>query len=418
MVSRFQTWVMAVALLPWTGSAQPQEPPVSTSTEKAISPVFVARTFSAQTHRGMLTRLNSDFSLNLDTGTLAAGELLSLQRAETLVPPFPAESHVVFANGDRLTGEVLRISQDRVQFRAHLSREQGVLSLAEVSIPLPALSLIWFRAPPVAERDGTVPRWAGERRRRDLVLLRNGDIRRGTVRGLDEPNGSLTILEDGKETKLEMGQVVAVALNTDLARTLRPRGPYGRLTLANGSRLSIVEPTIHALSLQAKTLFHVNLQVRLEEVVKLDVLQSRAVYLSDLKPIEYEHQPYLGIRWPYSLDRSVAGSPLRLGGNVYDKGIGMHSQSRLTFDLNGEYRRFESWVGLDDVTGQGGRVIAKVLADGVPVAGELGEISSAQGPRFVVADVAGRKKLTLVIEFGAAGDVCDHVNWCDARLIR
>ena len=206
--------------------------------------------------------------------------------------------------------------------------------------------------------------------------------------------------------------------NTDLARTLRPRGPYGRLTLANGSRLSIVEPTIHALSLQAKTLFHVNLQVRLEEVVKLDVLQSRAVYLSDLKPIEYEHQPYLGIRWPYSLDRSVAGSPLRLGGNVYDKGIGMHSQSRLTFELNGEYRRFESWVGLDDVTGQGGRVIAKVLADGVPVAGELGEISSAQGPRFVVADVAGRKKLTLVIEFGAAGDVCDHVNWCDARLIR
>lgn len=400
------------------GMAQPPRAPLPPNTTASVSPQFVARTATGKVFNGAITRLNPDFSVAMDTGTVAAGELVTLRRQEVLLPPLPAESYVEFANGDRLTGEVLGIANDKVRFRARLSRDGGVLSIADVTIPLPALSLIWFRTPPVEMRHRLPTSWAAERRRRDLVLMQNGDLRRGTVKSLDEPLGSLTLLEDGKETRLVAGQVVAVALNTDLARTLRPRGTYGRLVLANGSRLSVLEPSVQALSLQAKTLFGANLQWRLEEIVSLEVLQGRAVFLSDLKPIQYEHQPYLGVQWPYVMDRSVVGQPLRLGGNVYDKGIGMHSQSRLTFNLEGQYRRFESWVGLDDVSGQGGRVMIRVLADDIPVGGDLGEVSSIHGPRFVEADITGKKKLTLVVEFGAAGDVCDHVNWCDARLVR
>lgn len=394
--------------------ALPQEPP----SPNVVSPVFMVRTASGKRLSGVVTRLEADFNAVLDVGPVAAGELVSMQRQGALLPPLPGEPHVVFANGDRLTGEVLSIESDRVKFRAWLSRDGGALSMPEVTIPLPALSLIWFRAPPVESRDGQTPPWAGERRRRDLVLMRNGDIRRGTVQKLDEPIGTLTLVDEGKEIRLDAGQVVAVALNTDLSRSLRPRGVYGRMTLSNGARLSFVEPSIHGLSLQVKTLFGATVQVRLEEVAQLETRQGRAIFLSDLKPVAYEHQPYLGVRWPYQLDRSVTGKSLRLGGHVYDKGIGMHSQSRLSFDLNGQYRRFESWVGLDDLSGQGGRVVVRVLADDQPIAGDNEELSTTTGPRFIEADVTGRKRLTLVVEFGAAGDVCDHVNWCEARLIR
>ncbi len=402
----------------WLLRAAADEPPMLRPGPSVVSPVFTVATASGKQWVGVVTRIEKDFSLVLDVGSVAAGELVLMQRQGVRLPPLPAEPHVVFANGDRLVGEVLSIENDRVRFRAWFRRDGGVLATPEVTIPLPALSLIWLRAPPVEMRDGQTPPWAGERRRRDLVLMRNGDVRRGVVRHLDQPLGSLTLMDDGKEVRLDAGQVVGLALNTELSRSLRPRENFGRMTLDNGTRLSFREPAIHGLSLKVKTLFGAEVQVRLEELVRLETRQGPAVYLSDLKPTGYEHQPFLGISWPYLLDRSVSGKSLLLGGHVYDKGIGMHSQSRLSFDLNGQYRRFESWVGLDDVRGQGGRVVVRVLADGEPVGGGEAELSSAQGPRWIEADVKGRKQLTLVVEFGAAGDVCDHVNWCDARLLR
>ena len=32
--------------------------------------------------------------------------------------------------------------------------------------------------------------------------------------------------------------------------------------------------------------------------------------------------------------------------------------------------------------------------------------------------VKGAKEATLVVEFGRGGDVGDHVNWADARLVK
>ena len=55
-----------------------------------------------------------------------------------------------------------------------------------------------------------------------------------------------------------------------------------------------------------------------------------------------------------ALDGNVAEHDLLLAGSTYDKGIGMHSHSRLTFRLAGAYRRLEAMAGLDDKDGQGG----------------------------------------------------------------
>jgi len=207
-------------------------------------------------------------------------------------------------------------------------------------------------------------------------------------------------------------------MNTDLARTLRPRGPYARLVLVNGGRLSLLSPSAGSVALSAKTLFGAEIKVPLADIVALDRRQGRAVYLSDLKPATYEHRPYLSVRWPYEMDRSVAGNPMWLGGSNFDKGIGMHSDSHLTFDLNGQYRRFEAVVGLDDRTGSEGRVVVRVLLDGNARAIGFEELSSTSGAKTVRLDVNGAKQLTLAVEYGPDGDVRDHVNWADARLIK
>jgi len=160
------------------------------------------------------------------------------------------------------------------------------------------------------------------------------------------------------------------------------------------------------------------LKIPLVQIVSMDIRQGKAIYLSDLKPKSYEHTPFLSVRWPYEMDRNAAGSELRLGGHTYDKGIGLHSESRLTFDLAGAYRLFQATVGLDDRSGLGGSVRIRVLVDGQ--AKDVGdkELTSTAGPRDIQVDVTGAKELTLVVEFGSGGDVCDHVNWAEARVVK
>ena len=74
--------------------------------------------------------------------------------------------------------------------------------------------------------------------------------------------------------------------------------------------------------------------------------------------------PYLDLSWPYHNDRNVTGGLLRCGGRLYLKGLGVHSAARLSYALDGRYRRFQAELGIDDSTGGRGSVEFRVLVDG------------------------------------------------------
>src|SRR5262249_38993019 len=141
---------------------------------------------------------------------------------------------------------------------------------------------------------------------------------------------------------------------------------YARLVLTNGARLSLSAATLERHTLHGTTLFGARVEIPLDQLLALDILQGKAVYLSDLKPKAYRHTPFLNVSWPYVVDGSVAGRDMRLAGSTYDRGLGMHSQSEITYALPGAYRRFEALVGLDEETGRQGSVRVKVLVDGKP----------------------------------------------------
>jgi hypothetical protein len=396
-------------LLSLTISAQP------------IDSTFIAKRASAGPAKGNLVRVESDGSVVLDGNgpvTIAGADLISLRRVGKPLPPPPAGPQIVFANGDCLAGQVMAIENGNVRFKAALGSEFGDDDSPVVSIPLSALAAIWFQSPAGDAREQLAVNWARERRRRDSVYSKNGDIRTGIVKEMKSATSPLVLREEDQETRIESSQLVAIALNTDLARSLRPRSQFVRLILANGGRLGMTLVKADVLNLSGRTLFGTDVKIPLERLVCMDVWQGKAEYLSDLKPKSYEHTPYLGVRWPYEMDRSVAGNGIRLGGSAFDKGIGMHSESRLSFNLGGKYKSFDSLVGLDDRTGQGGQVKIRVLVDGKDrdIGGPV--FRSSAEPRDVHIDVAGARELMLVVEFGSAGDVCDHVDWADARLIK
>lgn len=391
---------------------------VSAVAQDAPPPVFDLHGADGAAGSGFVEQLQDDWSIQLGGAKpilLKGQDLVSLRRSKMPLPSYPHAEHVVFANGDRLAGNMMRLSNERLTFMAQFGKGPTQLTL-----PLTALAILWLAAP-----DGTLDteslrrQWLAGRRTRDLIVLRNRDQIEGTLTDLE-----IDVIRvrgpDRKEIRLERGRVAAIVLSNDLARTLRPRGAYARAMLANGTRLSFASARIESPSqlLTGKTLFGSAVEVALDQLVALDLHQGRAVYLADLKPKLFEHTAYLGVSWPLVRDGSVAGHEMRLAGSTFDKGIGLHSESRVAYDLAGGYQWLEALVGLDDRTGRNGNVAIEVLVDDKPRDIGFKELAGLEPPRPIRVDVKGARTLTLIVRFGLRGDVQDHVDWADARLIK
>jgi len=159
-----------------------------------------------------------------------------------------------------------------------------------------------------------------------------------------------------------------------------------------------------------------------DELRYVQPLQERTTYVSDLEPIGFKHIPYLSQSWSWGRDRSVSGGLLRSGGGVYRKGLGMHSSSRLAYDLGDGHDWLCAELAIDERAGQGGSVIFRVYSDSgdgqwkaiyeSPVA------RGGQQPVPIRVDIRSARRLALIVDFADRGDELDHANWLDARLIR
>jgi hypothetical protein len=390
--------------------------------EEPAAPVFVLEKADGVMVTGPLQELASDWSVRLGGDKpvqVKGGDLLALRRSGQRLPGFDlGEPHLVLVNGDRVRGTVLRLDGEKVQFGFPPQVGDG----KPVAVPLSALSVIWLAPPDDAgEPDRLLRQLADGKRTRDTVRLRNGDVLEGILTALDDK--ALRLEAGKKQEQVPRDKVAAVALSTELASDLRPKGAYGRVVLANGTRLSLAGATCDGKTVTATTAFDAVIPIPLTEVRALEVFGGRAVYLSDLKPKSYDFTPYFDRKWVWVRDGSVGGRDMVLSGSTYTKGVGLHSASRLTYDLGGAYRRFEAVVGIDDRTGREngreGSVRIGVLVDGKAqdVGGDR-ELTPRGGPRAVAVNVAGARELTLVVEFGRHQDVLDHVDWADARLVK
>lgn len=375
----------------------------------AAEPEFVLHSVRDDRLAGPLVRLDADGTLQLAGSPAVAGaDVVALRRRDLPSPHFPHDRpYALFANGDRLPGLVLNIVGDTVRFRADL----GVAH--EMRLPLSTLAALFFTeraATRAAGPDGR--RSLIDKRRQDVVWLTNGDTLSGTASQLPE-GGSLKL----DATDVPRDRIDALLFNGDLSRARKPRGPYRLLVLRNGARLSLQSASLERGELIATTLGGAAVRVPLAEVAALNTLQGAAAYLSDAPPKRYEQTPFLDVRWPLAADRSAAGLDLRLAGGTFDKGLGLHSQCRATYALPAGAVRFEALVGLDELTGRGGAVRIGVDVDGKSLLSPF-ELAAADPPKDVRLPLPPQsKELTLVVEFGRGGDVRDHTDWADARVI-
>lgn len=393
---------------------------------KPAFPLFIAHSTDPTPKVGTLAKLEPTFAVTISepNATIPAGELISLRRAEKPLPTPPATAHVRLANGDLIRLKDLSAADDlTLTVDAWLG---GGKIPQPVAVPLTAISAVWFTDPPAdTPPDPAAYSWFDPAKKQDALLMRNGDVVRGTLEKLTgDGTGVVRFKPAGAKAADSYARtaVAALALDPTLTRVKKPKGAFARVVTADGSRVSVSAVSSDGKTLEATTLTGAKVSVPLADVLAVDVFGGKATYLSDLKPKAAKEEAFGAVAWPWAADRSVKGNPLKLktvlGEEAFGKGLGLHSKTTLTYDLGGKYRRFEATVGLDADTGRRGAVDVTILVDGQPqkIDGLTG-LTFAAGVKVLGVDVTKAKELTIVVDFGPGGDVQDDVTFADARLV-
>lgn len=382
----------------------------------AQPPMFVAVGTGDQTPSGPLAALSLPVGAQLKTldGDKVVKGLVSLRRTETALPAPPTGPQLITALGDRVPGALGGGDAKTLKFQPNAADDAW-------SVALDGVAAVWITAPPAdTPTDPASYAWLKGTPPRDVLLYRNGDAARGAISGFTDKG--VRFAPDGDPAREVLHQdLAAIGFNPRFVRARRPKGPYALLTLTDGTRLHVSEPLLKGPVVLAKVASGPEVELPLSKLVSLQVLGGPATYLSDLQPKKSEVAGFLGDGWPPTSDRSVRGLPLRLdtkdGESAFNKGLGTHPKTTLTYDLAGKFTRFEALVGLDAATGKRGRAAVRILLDGKDV-GPVELKALAAGVAVPVRiDLRGAKELTLVTDFGPTGDVQADVNWGDARLI-
>jgi len=394
---------------------------------QAPAPRFEIHTASDKLLVGSIQQMEADGTLILqDNGNVADKNPVSIRRLSEPLPAPPSSAYLALNNGDLISGSRIGLNESRLLIRADSVRRTGAENNDDsLRIPLTAAAYYWARSGDGIDRSRYASSLFAQTRANDQVLLRNGDVVSGNITGLEFRNGEGEMqIDNGKErSAIAVGKVVVIAFGNKLARARKAIGPYARAVLLNGTRLSLTAPTIRDGVLSATTLYRDPVQIPLSGLAALDIYQGPADYLSDLKPAKYQYRSYQGEQYDWAADRNLEGHPLQLktpiGVQTYDKGVAVHGECTLSYDLAGQYTRFESVVGLDARLGTRGSVELQALVDGkLQKIGNDKPLTVDNGPWHIKVDVNGAKELTLKILWGDGGNVGDYVNWCDARLIR
>ena len=256
----------------------------------------------------------------------------------------------------------------------------------------------------------------------DLLVVRNGeliDFHQGLLRDVTDELVQFEL--DGDLLPVKRGKVHGLRYHRSAARELPE--PICRLTDTFGSVWPVVSLSLEDDVLKWKTPLGLEAVAPLETVVRIDYSRGKVVYLSEMEPEAVDWTPYFGpadniqslakFLWPRR-DRSLDSGPLRLDGRSYEKGLAIHSRTRLTYRLGGDFRRFKATAGIDDSVRPAGHVRLVIHGDGRLLVET--DVAGTDLPKPLDLDVSGVRRLVILVDFGENLDTADHLDLCEARV--
>jgi hypothetical protein len=143
--------------------------------------------------------------------------------------------------------------------------------------------------------------------------------------------------------------------------------------------------------------------------------EKDVVHLSAIKPSQVAESGFEGdVVYPWRRDRNVVGGELLALGRAYGRGLGVHSRSRLSFEVPVGATHFRTRVALDDSVADlpiKAHAEVRVLL-GNKLLFESSDLKLGQAPLDAgLHPVKAGATITLEVDFGSGRDIGDRVNW-------
>ena len=257
----------------------------------------------------------------------------------------------------------------------------------------------------------------------DLLVVRKKqslDYYEGVIRNIGPERIEFKLADEllsVSRSKVE-GLIYYRAQTTDLPAAI------GTVSLA-GSHVKAQELALSDGQLRVKAAAGPELTWPLETLQAIDFSSDRVRYLSDLEPASVGYTPFVSLQRPLDSlarfyqprrDRGFEQQALQLDGKRYAKGVCIASRTAVAYRLGGKFRQFKAWVGIDDAVRRAGDVQLAMLGDGRVL--WQGDIRGTDEAKELDFDLTGVNRLEIRVDYGKGLDLADHLDLCDARMIK
>jgi len=113
------------------------------------------------------------------------------------------------------------------------------------------------------------------------------------------------------------------------------------------------------------------------------------------------------------MGKSVENNAIKIDGRYFEFGVGSHANSRMVWNLNGAYKKFHSYIGLDDESACGNGAIWVVKGNGKEL--YRSKVLNSREIDSLTVDISGVNALELEALDNGDKD-CDHADWAGAWL--
>jgi len=388
----------------------------------AAAPQVEVQTLDGRTLSGSLVELDSQ-RLTLETPggrvPLPSGELLLLVFKE---PPVsldqPPQVWAELVDGSSLVGTEFTAGGGtaRIKLRDGSTVEVPTAGLATVRLGEQSAQVAaeWSRI-------------VGTPHTTDLLLVRSGDVvdyHKGVLRDVSPSTVEFVLDGDPEGAPLPVKRAKVHGLVYYHPPVESPPEPVCQISDVGGSRWSVQTLQL-ADGLTWTTPGGLKRTQPVSTVRQIDFSRGKIVFLSDLKPESVAFTPYFGAGKTQPLlakffalreDKNLQSGPLQLGSKQYGKGLAMHTQTKVVYRLPGRFSRFRATVGIDDAVRPRGNVRLVIYGDDRVLL--EGIVTGADPPKPVELDLDGVRRLAILADFGEEMDVADHLDLCEARILK
>ena len=385
----------------------------------SAGPTFEVRTLDGALVAGAVSRLDGT-STTIDTAggpvSLETEDLVTISRSDGKeTAPLPPLAWIDLVDGSCLFAAGFQVvdGRARIALRGGPSVELSARDLRAVRFhgPSAGAGAEWSR---ILEADS-----GGDR----LVVTKGDsiDYYQGVLHDLDE--NAIAFELDGETLSVKRSKVYGLIYYQSAGRNLPE--PVARIAVADGSRWEATTLRWEDDQLAWTTPLGLERTAPPGEVARIAFLQDRMVYLSDLEPESVTWTPFFGTAERVDAlsqffaprnDRAFEPGPLRLGGQEHAKGLAIHSRTEMTYRLSEPYRRFKAIVGIDDRVRPRGDVRLVIRGDEQTLF--EGDVTGTDPPQTLDLDLAGVRRLVILVDFGGDLSVGDHLDLCEARLVK